>query len=323
MLWSLLRRGESPFASEELPPRTSEAIQRAFSTVTTTTFVTASSSACQTQKLLLRLHDGLEVETVLIPQEEFSTVCVSSQVGCRQACSFCATGTMGLLRRLTCDEILSQLFEALALTRAKELPPLRNVVFMGMGEPADNLEAVGRAVEVMTAPFGFNLAKKNICVSTVAPSPSAIRRLRPLNARLAWSVHAADDELRKLLVPTTSCPTAELRDAFVEVLRERRDRGLMIEVTLISDVNDQPLHAQQLVEFVAPLPGKTRVNLIPYNENAGLGAAGALFRSSRPEAVKAFQRHLLDAGLICTVRTTRGDGESAACGQLATRSRRQ
>uniref|UniRef100_A0A7S4HZC3 Radical SAM core domain-containing protein n=1 Tax=Prymnesium polylepis TaxID=72548 RepID=A0A7S4HZC3_9EUKA len=141
-------------------------------------------------------------------------------------------------------------------------------------------------------------------------------------ARLAWSLHAADDELRKLLVPTTRHSMAELRDAFGDVLSARRDRGLMVELTMIDGINDQPEHAAQLRELLEPLPGKTRVNLIPYNVNEGLGAAGALFLPSPPEAVKAFQRQLLDHGVICTVRTARGDDEAAACGQLATKRKR-
>mmetsp|Transcript_47050 Transcript_47050/g.138835 ORF Transcript_47050/g.138835 Transcript_47050/m.138835 type:complete len:192 (+) Transcript_47050:666-1241(+) len=191
-----------------------------------------------------------------------------------------------------------------------------------MGEPTDNADAVQRALELMTHPFGFRLAKQHICVSTVGPTTRHIRRMEAMPARLAWSLHAADDELRKLLVPTTRHSMAELRDAFGDVLSARRDRGLMVELTMIDGINDQPEHAAQLRELLEPLPGKTRVNLIPYNVNEGLGAAGALFLPSPPEAVKAFQRQLLDHGVICTVRTARGDDEAAACGQLATKRKR-
>lgn len=191
---------------------------------------------------------------------------------------------------------------------------------MGMGEPADNVGAVSRAVDVMTDDHGFALAKKYVCVSTVGPSTAAIEGLEGLRARLAWSVHGADDDLRRLLVPTTRAPMQELRDSWADVLRRRRDRGLMVELTLIDGVNDQPSHAASLLRLLDPLPGKTRVNLIPYNPNFGLGAAGALFRPSPPSAVSSFHRAVLDGGLICTVRTPRGDAESAACGQLATKS---
>mgnify|MGYP002005772841 CR=1 FL=1 len=194
--------------------------------------------------------------------------------------------------------------------------PRRNVVFMGMGEPADNVEHVAGALHAMTHPFGFQLAKKHVCVSTVGPSPEHIRRLEPLPARLAWSVHAADDRLRKLLVPTTRHSMVELRDAWAETLQARGDRGLMAEVTLIDGVNDSTEHAEELHALLAPLPGKTRINLIPYNANAGLGAAGRLFLPARPEAVQAFHARLIALGVICTVRTPRGGDESSACGML-------
>ena len=283
--------------------------------------------------------------------------------------------------------------------------PRRNVVFMGMGEPADNVEHVAGALHAMTHPFGFALGKKYVCVSTVGPSPEHIRALEPLPARLAWSVHAADDKLRKLLVPTTrhtmaelrdawgvytwiyitcicicvcACSMAELRDASGErrpaltprsggcnplarglqphaprlqphvageVLEARRDRGLMAEVTLIDGVNDGAEHAEELHALLAPLPGtsrtmqphpalqphayyaprlqtqprvsgKTRINLIPYNANAGLGAAGRLFLPSPPEAVQAFHARLIELGVICTVRVPRGNEEDSACGML-------
>ena len=187
---------------------------------------------------------------------------------------------------------------------------------MGMGEPADNLAAVSRAVENMVHPFAFGLFRRHVCVSTVGPSPQHIRRLRPLPCRLAWSVHAADNDLRRLLVPTTRHTTAELRDAWAETLTERRDRGLMAEVTLIDGVNDDAKAADELYELLAPLPGKTRINLIPYNANAGLGAAGQLFTPSTPERVKAFQDRIIRRGVICTVRTARGDDEKSACGML-------
>lgn len=185
-----------------------------------------------------------------------------------------------------------------------------------VGEPADNLHAVRNALETMVHPFGFGLGKNHVCVSTVGPSPGAIRALAPLPCRLAWSVHAADDRLRKLLVPTTRWAMHELRDAWAETLEARNDRGLMAEVTLIEGVNDDAAAADALHRLLAPLPGKTRINLIPYNANAGLGAAGRLFKPSPPDAVRAFQRRILDRGTICTVRTARGDEEASACGML-------
>ncbi|KAL1500446.1 hypothetical protein AB1Y20_013103 [Prymnesium parvum] len=322
LVWDLLRAGEDPFGAAgaaALPPKTHRALLAGLS-ASRPTVAAEHAAPCGTRKLLFALEAGDHVEAVVIPHGAggFSTLCVSSQVGCRQACSFCATGTMGLRRSLTAEEINLQVFEALRMIRERGMPPLRNVVFMGMGEPLDNAPAVQSSLQMLTHPFGFRLAKQHICVSTVGPSAEHIRQMTHMPARLAWSLHAADDELRKLLVPTTSSSMLELRDAFIEVLTARRDRGLMVELTLIRGVNDGETHAAQLCELLDPLPGKTRVNLIPYNVNAGLGAAGTLFQPSPTDAVRAFQRRVIEEGLICTVRTTRGDQEAAACGQLVT-----
>lgn len=321
-VWDILRRGDDPFSDDSLGKKARAALTASF-TPPGYRKLRSTTSQCGTLKLLIELDKGEAVETVIIPtaksakSEGFSTLCVSSQVGCRQACTFCATGTMGLLRSLGPEEILSQIHAAVAAATSAGMPEIRNVVFMGMGEPADNLPSVQVALNSMVHPFGFALPKKHVCVSTVGPSPSAIRALEPLPCRLAWSVHAADDKLRRLLVPTTRHSMAELRDAWAETLRARNDRGLMTELTLIDGVNDGLEEADRLYELLAPLPGKTRVNLIPYNANAGLGAAGKLFKPSKPEAIRAFQRRLIEKyDMICTVRTTRGDEEASACGQL-------
>ena len=232
-VWSLLRRGESPLdeaAASHLPARTRELAARVFSPPTHTVSAEAASD-CGTHKALLRLHDGLEVETVVIPmgrggdeQRARSTLCVSSQVGCAQACPFCATGRMGRVRSLSAEEILAQVFEGVRLARERGLPPVRNVVFMGMGEPLDNCEAVERSLELITDQRGFALSPRHVTLSTVAPSPDAVRRAAHWPARLAWSLHAADDRLRKMLVPSARHRAAALRDAFGEVLEARPAR---------------------------------------------------------------------------------------------------
>jgi 23S rRNA (adenine2503-C2)-methyltransferase len=333
-VWEVLRRGDDPFCEADgrmLTPRTRALLAERVAPPAGRVSAEVAS-ACGTTKLLLTLADGRDVETVLIPRDRFqrgqpgrgtpayTTLCVSSQVGCGRACAFCATGAMGLLRSLSADEILQQVHAAVRVAAARGLPPVRNVVYMGMGEPADNLHAVSASVEAVVDPFGFNLARRHVCVSTVGPSPAAIRALSPLPARLAWSAHAADDALRRALVPTTRHRMTDLRDAFGEALAARGTNDhLMVECTLIDGVNDALCHADALAALLAPLPGATRVNLIPYNLNVGLGPYGAGFRPARPEAVAAFQRRIIDAGVICTVRAARGDGEAAACGQLAAR----
>jgi hypothetical protein len=161
--------------------------------------------SCGTQKLLVRLHDGFEVETVLIPADAHSksnrartTLCVSSQCGCARGCVFCATGKLGLLRNLTSSEILAQLVLGRAVAKASGLPEVTNVVFMGEGEPLNNFKNVAHAVNLMTS--AFRLSPRKVTVSTVAPSAAHILRMASLNSAVAWSLHAADDAKRKQLV---------------------------------------------------------------------------------------------------------------------------
>ena len=233
-----------------------------------------STSADSTTKLLLKLADGLEVETVIIPWNgKRSTLCISSQVGCLQGCRFCATGKMSLLRSLSSDEILSQLFFAKKVCRINGLPQISSVVFMGMGEPGDNLDAVIRATEILTTRELFQLSASKVTVSSVSPTPDTFRQLGKAPCVLAWSVHAANDKLRKSLVPTTKYTMAELRQGMMDALldRPRNVRATMWEVALIAGVNDSMEAADELADFarvfVDGVPGvKLIVNLIPFND---------------------------------------------------------
>jgi len=248
----------------------------------------------------------------------------SSQVGCRQACRFCSTGKMGLLRSLSSDEILAQMFYAQKICRIHDLPPIANIVFMGMGEPADNIDAVIRATEILTTRELFQMSASKVTVSTVAPTPDVFRQLGRAPCVLAWSVHAANDTLRKQLVPTTKYPMAELRQGMIDALLERpvNFRTAMWEVALMAGVNDSVEAADELAAFarvfVDEVPAaKLVVNLIPFN-NIGQ----SLYKKPTREAVVAFQQRLWSQGIYAHIRTTRGDDESAACGQLATSKRR-
>ncbi|KAL3775078.1 hypothetical protein HJC23_013998 [Cyclotella cryptica] len=339
------------------------------------TLVHISTASDGTTKLLLRLVDGFEVETVLIPfwakgyhngnagdetsedsqtndtdKERTSlgratryaslgrtTVCISSQVGCKQGCSFCATGRMGKLRSLTADEILVQLFYAKKIVRLSRdgildsgspndgslvLPPVTNIVFMGMGEPADNAQSVRDAIEIMTRRELFQLGANRVTVSTVAPTPEAFMEFCESKCVLAWSVHAVRDDLRKKLVPTTKYTMEELRQGLIDTLKKRNLRTVMIEVALIADVNDSLREADELADFVkyitVEVPGSKLIcNLIPYNDIGG-GSVENHYRKPSMERILAFQRRLQDVGVYSHVRGTRGDEESAACGQLAT-----
>jgi 23S rRNA (adenine2503-C2)-methyltransferase len=294
-----------------------------------------------TTKLLLQLaSDGLSVETVIIPwpDRESSTVCVSSQVGCRQACTFCSTGRMGKLRSLTSSEILAQLYWANKVCRimrpSSATFPIDNCVFMGMGEPADNVPAVVQAAQIMVDRRMFRLAPRRVTISTVAPCPQAFSELGGGAAApvvLAWSVHSSRDVLRRQLVPTTRHTMEDLRDGLVRCLqgRTKRLRSIMLEVTLLDGINDSPHEdAVHLANFCKPLLDavdgiKLVVNLIPWNDiDASFGPAST-YRPPQTDRVLAYQKVLVQNGILCYVRTTRGDEENAACGMLSTRERKK
>jgi 23S rRNA (adenine2503-C2)-methyltransferase len=253
-----------------------------------------------------------------------TTLCLSTQVGCGHGCVFCATGRMGLKRNLSADEILAQVVLARQSAAPAHLPPVRNLVLMGMGEPADNLDAVREALRTLTDPRGFGFARSKVMVSTIGPTSAAFDELGRMDAVLAWSLHAAEDGLRRRLVPRARHSTADLRAALIAALARRKPalRVLMIEVTLIHGLNDRPEDADALAEFLAPFAPlyarfpKVCVDLIPMNSAAG----GSGLRRSPPERVLAFQQRLRARGVFCTVRATRGDDVAAACGQLATRA---
>ena len=264
-----------------------------------------------TVKYLLRLADGAGIEAVDIPAPEHAgghhTLCISSQAGCALACAFCVTGYWGAGRDLDAGEIVGQV---LAVRREGALPEALNVVFMGMGEPLLNVDAVETAVALMTGPLG--LSPRRITVSTSGIVP-AIDRMAGWSRRpnLAVSLHAADDALRSELMPINRThPLAELMAALRRFPLDK-GRRLTIEYVLIRGVNDAPRQADGLASLLAGLPAK--VNLIPINPDPVLGAAMV---PPGEAAVDAFHRRLKGHGLISTVRRPRGDDVSAACGQL-------
>lgn len=316
------------------------------SSIATLSQITRSNDG--TTKLLIKLvNTDFYIESVIIPNPGWgkSTLCISSQVGCAQGCVFCATGKMGRLASLTPDQILVQLYYANKVCRvinssnsnssnsdgtpgsdkSQNLPQIDNVVFMGMGDAADNVESVKKAVEVMTDRSCFALAPSKITISTVGPSPDVFDKLAQADAVLAWSVHAVRDDLRKKLVPTTKYTMEELRDGVVHALvnRSKRLRALMLEIALMDGLNDGVQEAEELADFCIDLTSrvegmKLMVNLIPFND-----IGYEQYRRSSDANVAAFQKVLVDKGVKTYVRTTRGDDESAACGQLATKKRKK
>jgi 23S rRNA (adenine2503-C2)-methyltransferase len=267
-----------------------------------------------TRKAALRAHDGAVVEAVLIPEERRATLCVSTQVGCPLACSFCATGSMGFTRNLTTAEIVDQLCRMREVLEPDER--ITNVVFMGMGEPLLNLPAVLEAIRLLVHPRAFAMAPRRITVSTAGVVP----RIRPLLAaatvNLAVSLHATTDAVRDELVPLNrrfplEALLGELRA--IELLSARRP--VFFEYTLLSGVNDGVEDARRLAKLLRGIPSK--VNAIPMNPHAD-----SPYRPPSPEVVDAFTAELHARGVRVTLRRDRGRDIDAACGQLALRDAR-
>ncbi|MCD6532446.1 23S rRNA (adenine(2503)-C(2))-methyltransferase RlmN [bacterium] len=265
-------------------------------------------------KFLFRLQDGAYVESVYIPDRERGrhTVCLSSQVGCKFGCVFCATGKMGFVRNLTSTEIVGQLYLVREHIRVGG-NDLTNVVFMGMGEPLDNLDAVLDAIRVMVADVGFGLGLRKILISTVG-IPEGIKKIMQTDVRpkLAISLNAPDDELRSKLMPVNKkYPIRTLVELVPEYAKYSR-RWVTFEYVLFGGVNDSLEHAHKLVQLIAGLPAK--VNLIPYNEVEGIE-----FRRPDDRDVLRFQSYLLANSIVATIRYSKGRDIHGACGQLAGR----
>lgn len=269
-----------------------------------------SADKGQTIKWLWRLHDGGQVETVLMLYPDRATVCVSSQAGCAMACSFCATGQAGFERHLTTGEIVEQVVTA---ARAAGDRRVSNIVFMGMGEPLANFGPTWAAVERFHGALG--ISARSITVSTVGLLPG-IRAISDatLPVTLAVSLHAANNELRDELVPINRrYPIEDLTAALLDY-RKRKTRRVSFEWALIHGVNDSDRDADELAALARKV--RAHVNLIPLNPTPGYAVRGA-----PPRRLHSFRDRLEDKGANATVRRTRGLEIDAACGQLAARNR--
>ena len=275
-----------------------------------------------TRKFLLRLEDGETVETVLIPGEERGhlprlTQCLSCQVGCAMGCTFCATGSMGFVRNMAAGEIMGQILAAKKAIgdRRRDLPLIRNVVFMGMGEPLLNLEAVLRSLTVLNHKQGLNFSPRRITVSTCGV-PHGLRELGESGlAFLAVSLHAPDQELRARLMPKAArWPLDELVAALADYPLKTRER-ITLEYLLLGGVNDSPAQARALARIVSRI--KAKLNLIAYNPQ---GEGKKPYRAPTEEALAAFQKILWDKHITAILRKSKGLDIRAACGQLRTGS---
>jgi 23S rRNA (adenine2503-C2)-methyltransferase len=289
-------------AMTELPKALRDALGAAF-VLPRLEIAARQKSADGTEKFLFRLGDGEAIETVAIPEGDRITLCISSQAGCALQCAFCATGAMGFTRNLTPFEIAGQVREMRLLA-----PPIAitNVVFMGMGEPLMNWKSVDVALTLLNDPTALGIGARHITISTVGVLPGIVALgRRPEQFRLAISIHAPSDSLRRELMPiNTKFPLADVIAA-----AKTFDRRVTFEYVMLGGVNDGEEHALQLASLAREC--RAFVNLIPLHPG---GAQG--FTPTRPERIGAFARELRSAGVEVAVRKSRGVDIAAACGQL-------
>ena len=286
------------------------------------TLLSEHSSADGTVKWLFDVGNGDAIETVFIPEDDRGTLCLSSQAGCAVGCRFCATGHQGFSRNLTTAEIVGQLWYAEHQLRLRLNPAagqrapervISNVVMMGMGEPLQNYAALLPALRVMLSDHGYGLSRRRVTVSTSGVVPMIDRLREDCPVALAVSLHAPDDALRDQLVPLNKkYPIAELLAACKRYLVAAPRDFITFEYCMLDGVNDSPAQADALVQLVRRAGVACKFNLIPFNPFAASG----LTRTPR-ERVLAFADRLQAAGIVTTVRKTRGDDIDAACGQLA------
>jgi 23S rRNA (adenine2503-C2)-methyltransferase len=288
----------------ELPVRLRDALAESF-TMPGLELATRQISNDGTEKFLFRLDDGQLIETVAIPDGDRMTLCVSSQAGCALQCAFCATGAMGFQRNLTPSEIAGQVRELRLLS-----PPIlaTNIVFMGMGEPLMNWKAVSPTLTLLNDPRALGIGARHITISTVGVLPGIIALgERPEQFRLAISIHAPSDELRRSLMPINiKYPLADVIAAAATF-----DRRVTFEYVMLGGVNDQPEHAAQLATLARDC--RAFVNLIPLHPGGSMG-----FSPSTPPVIAAFSRALRARHVETAVRRSRGLDIAAACGQLRT-----
>ncbi len=311
--WIYARRAKSWDEMTNLPQALRAELAASFS-LDRLAVVRVAGSRDTTRKFLFRLRDGRLVETVKIPanvhfdggQSDRITLCVSSQVGCAYACAFCASGLAGFTRNLEVEEIVGQVLAA----EEESGEPVRNLVFMGMGEPLANLSRLVKAISILNAPWGMGIGARHMTVSTSGLAPQ-IERLSelPVQIRLAISLHGASDEVRGKIMPVNAKYPIERLFQALEVWRERKKQKITLEYILIEDVNDSPEQAALLAKRAKSIDAK--VNLIPYNTVEGLP-----WKRPAESRQEAFLQILQRAKVVATLRREKGHDIAAACGQL-------
>jgi len=263
------------------------------------------------RKIVFRLHDGYHIESVLIPERNHYTLCISSQVGCAQGCKFCLTAKMGLIRNLSHDEIVSQVQLVLRDIQPDLSMPMTNIVFMGMGEPLANYDHVKRAIEILIdSKYGYQFSTRKITLSTCGIIPNMIRFSQDLPVQIAISLNATENDTRSMLMPVNrKYPIEHLLDT-CQNYSLRPSRMLTMEYVLIKNINDGISHANMLCQLLRGL--RVKINLIPYNPHLGSD-----FERPDQSVIDAFQKTLIKNNFTVIIRQSKGSDISAACGQLS------
>jgi 23S rRNA (adenine2503-C2)-methyltransferase len=311
----IYRRGVTDVEAMTDLPRDLRATLASDFSLSTPEIAARERSSDGTEKFLLRLADGRQIESVFIPDTPAMTFCISTQVGCAMACGFCLTGKMGLVRNLTAGEIAGQVRVLANALDLRDKP--FNIVLMGMGEPLHNYDETMKALRILADEHALALPPRRMTLSTVGILPALERLARePLMPNLAISLHAPTDEQRGRLVPINKkYGIAEIIDACRRFPLKKRSR-ITFEYVLLAGVNDAPDDARRLAKLLAGI--KSKVNLIPLNP-----AAGIPFDRPSDDAINRFAKILADRGMTVSVRKSRGRDIRAACGQLIVEGQRK
>ncbi len=276
--------------------------------IETPEIITEQIATDGTRKWVIQMGCNNRIETVFIPEEKRGTLCVSSQIGCALACTFCSTAQQGFNRNLKVSEIIGQLY--VAQNRLGEEKRITNVVMMGMGEPLLNFENVVSAMNLMMDDFVYGLSKRRVTLSTSGVVPAMYRLTKVCDVSLAVSLHAANDELRNVLVPINQkYPLKELLAACRENVKLAPRRTITFEYVMLDGINDSTADARALIKLLKNIPAK--LNLIPFNP-----FPNSNYQCSTMVTIKRFRDLLHNAGIVTTIRKTRGEDIDAACGQL-------
>jgi len=304
----LYQKGASSFEEMTNLPKKLREEWKQFCSISTLTPIRLQSAGDGTKKFLFQLEDGNRIESVLIPERDRITLCVSTQVGCGLGCQFCLTGKKGFTRNLRPSEIVNQILAA--KKSLEEDQPITNIVLMGMGEPLANYENTLRAIELMTHSDAFKFSSRRVTLSTVGLLPELERlSMGRVPFRLAVSLNATDDETRSRLMPINrQYPLKKLLDLCRRFPLRPRER-ITFEYVLLRGINDSIQDAKRMVKLLTGIPSK--INLIPLNE-----APGIPYRRPSDAQVREFQEILMTGGLTAIVRSSKGRDISAACGQL-------